>query len=36
MRFELQEILNEGGQTDLDVGYVMLQIMPVFFASLFL
>ena len=36
MRFELQEILNRIGQTDLDVGYVMLQIIPIFFASGFL
>ena len=36
MRFELQMILKEGGQTDLDVGYVMIQIIPVFFASGFL
>ena len=36
MRFELQEILNQHGQTDLDVGYVMIQIIPIFFASKFL
>lgn len=36
MRVKLQEILNAGRQTDLDVGYVMMQILPVFFASEFL
>ncbi len=36
MRLGLQEVLNEGGQTDLNVGYVMLQIIPIFFASGFL
>jgi hypothetical protein len=33
IRIELQEILNAGGQTDLDAGYVMIQILPIFFAS---
>lgn len=33
MSLEFQEILNEGGQTDLNVGYVMLEIIPIFFAS---
>ena len=36
MRLELQEILIEGKQTDHNVGYVMLQIIPIFFASGFL
>ena len=33
MCLELQEILNQNGQTDLDDGYIMLQILPIFFAS---
>lgn len=28
-----QNILNEGGQMNLDVGYVMLDIIPIFFVS---
>ena len=36
MRLQLRGILIEGAQTDLNVGYVMLQIIPIFFASGFL
>jgi hypothetical protein len=33
MCLKLQGILNEDGQTNLDVGYVMLDIIPIFFVS---